>query len=37
MEDDTVVVATLGKSREVFAGLGGLVGVEFDGDGALEL
>lgn len=36
MEDDIIVVSSLGQSREILAGFGGMVVVKFDCDGALK-
>lgn len=35
VENDVVVVTSLGEGREILAGLGRVVIVELDGDGAL--
>ena len=37
MEDDIVVVASLGEGREVLAGFGSMVVVEFDNDRTLQV
>jgi len=37
VEDEVIVVAALGEGREVCAGFGSVLVVEFNGDGALSL